>query len=214
MSKQGEGLLTAEERDEYGGTYGNYWDIDGLLKAQHAKDNQRIEELFKEIEREFFTYDGDGNLILQSAMNGERRVKWYQLHSPTIDQLDAIKLGIEALKSQLFTRPELRVTEASPYSGAPNSVLAEVYEDGKEAQLEADRALIPDIEGVRRMFDNGYQKCLEDNLGFAEEARKQERERIITQIIDDCDEIRDPGINELVYYGIKPEELQVLREEK
>ncbi len=45
-------------------------------------------------------------------------------------------------------------------------------------------ALFPDIEEalkqrdkqwgeeVKRLFDKGYQKCLDDNLGFAEEAKK------------------------------------------
>ena len=38
----------------------------------------KVEETFKEIEAWFFTYDGDGNLILGDALPRDRIVTWWQ----------------------------------------------------------------------------------------------------------------------------------------
>ena len=51
-------------------------DKNGFIKD--AECQAKVERLFKEIEEHFFTFDGDGNLILCSEMDGVRKVNWWQ----------------------------------------------------------------------------------------------------------------------------------------
>ena len=90
-------------------------------------------------------------------------------------------------KQQKLDRPDReKIKEVLYCVGCPHSLL----------DFECDKILsfIPDIEEalrqrdeqwkeeIKRMFDRGYQKCFEDNQGFAEEAKREERERIIERL--------------------------------
>jgi len=46
---------------------------EGLEECQ-----SRMEEIKREIEERFFTFDGDGNQILYSVMDNKREVNWWQ----------------------------------------------------------------------------------------------------------------------------------------
>jgi len=49
-----------------------------ILALLQPKIEEAIRQIFGEIEERLFTRDGDGNLILRSAMNEDRIVKWWQ----------------------------------------------------------------------------------------------------------------------------------------
>lgn len=89
---------------------------------------------------------------------------------------------------------EVHVQSSDNYPRLREEATAEIlalFPDIEEVLRQRDRQW---EEEVKRLFDRGYQKCLEDNLGFAEkakkemvtvslanlllEAKKQERERI------------------------------------
>jgi len=46
--------------------------------AQLEADQEKVRELFEEMKENFFTFDGDGNLILTSSPPRDRIVAWWQ----------------------------------------------------------------------------------------------------------------------------------------
>ena len=117
---------------------------------------------------------------------------------PTIDFLRDKPKDIEAkiplhnaqlLQQKSQDRPELRIVETNPYWDTPDSACEGIYEAGKEAQLEADRkalALFPDIEAVRKQAADTIKGIVkmyeEDEANTIEEAKREERERMVKDI--------------------------------
>jgi len=83
----------------------------------------------------------------------------------------------------------------------PYSQLTEEQKD--QDRVWADKSLALYTEQIDAMIQEAKRT-----------ARKQERERISSLIVDDCDEIRDPETNELIYYAIKPGDVKALKEEQ
>jgi len=66
--------FTEEDASAYVEGYG-----DGA-QTQLKADQKKVQEMFDEIQELFFTFDGDGELILRSEMNGNRKVdEWQKL---------------------------------------------------------------------------------------------------------------------------------------
>ena len=55
------------------------------LEAAEKEADKKVQEMFDKIQELFFTFDGDGELILRSEMNGNRKV----------DEWQALKEGVK-----------------------------------------------------------------------------------------------------------------------